>query len=98
MAYIQKKKKIVTDSDILAEIMCSNCASSEFKNQFIYQMIEDISLEYMNTFISKFPCNFPAFYSKITRNLDLNIAHRYEFPMKERTTNIILTESAKDCI
>ena len=47
-------EELVMDSDIETEIIWSDGPSSEFKNQFMRQLIEDFSLQYGKKFIWKF--------------------------------------------
>ena len=48
-------KKLVMDSDLQSEIIWSDGPSSEFKNQFMRQLIGDLSLQFKKKFIWKFP-------------------------------------------
>ena len=55
-------------SDIQTEIIWSDGPSSEFKNQFMQQLTEDLSLQYKKKIICKFPATSPGKGVKAQRN------------------------------
>ena len=47
-------KELVMDSDIQTEVIWLHGSFSEFKNQFIWQLIEDLSFQYKKNLFGSF--------------------------------------------
>ena len=71
-------EELVMDSDIQTEIIWSDGISSEFKNQFMRQLIEDLSLQCKKKFIWKFSAlsHDKGVVHGIVANVKLNIRRK----------------------
>ena len=79
-------KEIVMDSDIQTKIIWSNRPSSEFKNRFMQQLIDNLSLQYKKKFIRKFSATShgKGVIDGIGRNVKSNVRCKVTTMKKDR--------------
>ena len=82
-------KELVVGSDLQTEITWLDRSFSQFKNQFMRQLIEDLSLQYIKKFIWKFSATTHGVIDGIDGNVKLNVRRQVMTMKKDQSHKIL---------